>query len=74
MYLVYARLEALLSSDGALYAYSDAVYLLSDPISMAIYNKVGLWIGWGPGKMELILPSDCDLAAFLAHMEATGGG
>ncbi len=45
---VYARLGALLGPDGALYTYSDDVYLLSDPVSMsialadapAIYKKV----------------------------------
>ena len=33
---VYARLGALLGPDGALYTYSDDVYLLSDPVSMSI--------------------------------------
>ena len=55
---VYSRLGALLGPDGALYAYSDDVYLLADPINMyvalfaapSIYKKVGLRIGWGPGK------------------------
>ena len=53
MYPVYARLQALLGSKGALYAYSDDAYIISDPISMAkaldvaskIYRKVGLRIG-----------------------------
>jgi len=35
MYHVYARLQALLGPDGALYAYFDDVYLISDPIIMA---------------------------------------
>jgi len=50
MYTVYARLQALLGLDDALYAYSDDVYLLSDSIGMAkalaaaptIDKKVGL--------------------------------
>ncbi len=53
IYPVYARLQALLGPEGALYAYSDDVYLISDPIGMAnalanapmIYLKVGLRIG-----------------------------
>ena len=53
MYPFYARLGALLGPDGALYAYPDDVYLLSDLASMAttlttvpaIYKKVGLRSG-----------------------------
>ena len=70
---VYARLGALLGPDGALYAYSDDVYLLSDPVSMfialaaalTIYKKVGLHIDWVLGKTELILPFGCSPEAFL---------
>ncbi len=70
---VYARLGALLGPNGALYAYSDDVYLVSDPVNMssaliaahAIYKRIGLRIGWGPGKTELVLPSDYDPQAFL---------
>jgi hypothetical protein len=55
---VYAWLGALLGPDGVLYAYSDDVYLVSDPANMsndlaaapAIYKRVGLCICWGPGK------------------------
>ena len=58
MYPVYARLGALLGLNGSLYAYSDDVYLLSDPARMVaamatarvIYKKAGLRISWGPGK------------------------
>jgi len=54
---------------GAMYAYSDSLYLVSDPDNMsaalaaatALYRNVGLRIGRGPGKTELILPSHCDL-------------
>jgi len=31
---VYSRLDGLLGPDGALYAYSDDVYLVSDPVNM----------------------------------------
>ncbi len=55
---VYARLSALLGPEGAMYAYSNDVYLASDPINMSlalaampsIYNKVELRIGGGHGK------------------------
>ncbi len=60
-----------------MYAYSDDVYLVSDPDNMfatlvaapSIYRKVGLRIGWGPGKTELILPSHCDPNAFLQPLD-----
>ena len=50
---VYSRLGALLSPDGALYAYSDDVYLIANPANMAValssapsmYKEVGLRIG-----------------------------
>jgi len=65
---VYTRLGALLGPEGDLYAYSDDVYLVDDLASMAvallasptIYKRVGLRIGWGPRKTELILPLDLD--------------
>ena len=70
---VYSRLGALLGPDGALYAYSDDVYMLADPGNMAvalstapaIYKKVGLRIGWGPGKTELTLPPTVAPETFL---------
>jgi hypothetical protein len=73
---VYARLGSLLGPEGALYAYSDDVYLLADPGHMAValaaapslYNKVGLRIGWGPGKTELILPPGIDSDSFLTNL------
>ena len=54
----------MLGANGALYLYSDDVYLVCDLVSMdhalsaalVIYVKVGLRIGLGPGKTELILP------------------
>jgi hypothetical protein len=50
---IYSKLGALLGPNGALYAYSDDVYLLANPINMfvaliaapSIYKKVGLRIG-----------------------------
>jgi hypothetical protein len=53
MKLVYDKLGALLGPDGALHAYSDDVYLVSDPANMfialaiapTIYKKVGPRIG-----------------------------
>jgi len=74
MQAVYSRLGALLGPKGALYAYSDDVYLLANPVNMAvalsdapiIYKKVGLRIGWGPGKTELIFPTNVDRENFLS--------
>jgi len=82
MYPVYARLQALLGPDGALYSYSEDLYLISDPIGMAkalaasptICTKPGLRIGWGPGKTELKPTSGCDPGIFMPHLEAIGGG
>jgi hypothetical protein len=58
----------------------DDVYLISDPVIMAkaladaprIYGEVGLRTRWGPGKTELISPSDYDPGAFLANLETAG--
>jgi hypothetical protein len=78
---VYARLAALLGLDGTLYAYSDDVYLVSDPDNMSaafvaapsIYRKIGLRIGWGPSKTEL-LPSHCDPEACLHRLDENTKG
>jgi hypothetical protein len=78
MGIVYARFGALLGPDGALYAYSDDAYLVFDLVNMsialatapAIYMKVGLRIGWGTSKTELILPPQCDLDAFLQQLDS----
>jgi hypothetical protein len=79
---VYARLGALLGPDGAMYAYSDDVYLVFDPVNMSIalvvaptiYQRVGLSVGWEPGKTELILLHPCDPDTFLQQLEAYGEG
>ena len=50
---LFAARSALLGPEGALYVYSDDVYLLADPVNMAvafsaapvIYKKFGLRIG-----------------------------
>jgi hypothetical protein len=70
---VYSRIGALLGPDGALYANSDDAYLVANPASMpvalsaapTIYKKVGLRIGWGLGKTELIMLPDVDSQSFL---------
>ncbi len=57
-----------------------APYLVSDQVNMsialvvahAIYMKVGLRIGWGLGKTELILPPQCDPNAFLQQLDFYG--
>jgi len=79
---VYARQGALLGPDGALYAYFDDVYLVSDPVNMSlaliatleIYRKVGLRIGWGPCKTKLMLPLGCDPASLLLQLDSLNGG
>jgi hypothetical protein len=73
---VYARLVALLGPGGALYAYSDDIYLLPDPTNMSIalavapplYKKVGLRIGGGPDKPKLILLPGCIHVTFLLRL------
>jgi hypothetical protein len=41
---VYAKLGALLGPDVALYAYSDDIYLVFDPVNMSIALAVALAI------------------------------
>jgi len=61
---VYARLRDAVGEEGVLYTYCDDFYLLALAEHMAtalheapeIFGKVGLRIGYGPGKTELILP------------------
>jgi hypothetical protein len=77
---VYSRLGELMGANGALYSYSDEVYLVSDAVSMAntrcaapgIYAKVGLRIGLGPKKKELILPPLTDLATYTDMLTTLG--
>jgi hypothetical protein len=74
---VYERLNAILGPDGALFAYSDDVYLVSDSTNMSIalavvpviYKKVGLRIGLGPGKTEIIFPPGCDQENLLRQLD-----
>jgi len=42
--------------------------------ALAIYMKVGLRIGWGPGKTKLILPPQCDPDAFMQQLDSSGEG
>ncbi len=75
----YRRLAATLRSEGALYSYSDDAYILVEPnhsivtllASPTLYNKVGLRLGWGPGKTELVLPFGFDTKAFI-YLSAVG--
>ena len=61
---VYARLQDEVGEEGALYTYCDDSYLLAPAEQMAmvlrkapeIFCKVGLRIGYDPGKTKLILP------------------
>jgi hypothetical protein len=69
---IYARLRAAVGEEGVLYTYCDESYILAPVEKMAevlhhapgIFGKVGLSIGYGPGKTELILPKDCPREAF----------
>jgi len=64
---IYARLRDAVGEEGVLYTYCDDSYLLAPVEQMAtvlhkapkIFGKVGLRIGYGPGKTELILPREC---------------
>ncbi len=61
---VYAHLRAAIGEEGVMYAYYDDSYILAPAEKMAealhqaplIFRKVGLAIGYGPGKTELFLP------------------
>ena len=69
---VYARLKAVVGDEDVLYIYYDDSYLMDLVEQMAtvlhhapgIFNKVGLRIGYGPGKKELILPKGCSRQDF----------
>ncbi len=69
---VYERLRAVVGEEGVVYAYCDDSYILAPIEQMAqvlhqapwIFGKVGLRIGYGPGKTELILPKDCSREDF----------
>ena len=69
---IYARLQEAVGEEGALYTYCDDSYLLAPAEQMAttlreapgIFAKVGLRIGYGPGKTKLILPRGCSREAF----------
>jgi hypothetical protein len=64
---IYARLRAAIGEEGVLYTYCDDSYLLAPSERMAtvlhhapcIFAKVGLRIGYGPGKPEIVLPKGC---------------
>jgi hypothetical protein len=68
----YERLRAAMGEEGVVYAYCDDSYILAPIEHMAqvlhqaqgIFGKVGLRIGYGPGKTELILPKDCSREDF----------
>jgi len=63
---VYERLRAAVGEGGVVYACCEDSYIIVPVEQMAqvlhqaprIFGKVGLRIGYGPGKTELILPKD----------------
>ena len=60
---IYARMRAAVVDEGVMYTYCDDSYILAPTEQMAtslqptqgIFAKVGLRLGYGPGKTELIL-------------------
>ncbi len=74
---VYKRLREAAGEEGVLYTYSDDSYILAPKEDMAvvlekapaIFGKVGLRLGYGPGKTELILPKDCPREEFPFPMD-----
>ena len=68
----YARLRKVVGDEVFLYTYCDDSYLLAPVEQMAtmlhhalgIFNKVGMRIGSGLGKTEMILPEGCSRQDF----------
>jgi len=64
---VYAKMRTVVGDEGVLYTYCDDSYMLAPADQMAttlqhalgIFVKVGLRLGYGPGKTELILQKGC---------------
>jgi hypothetical protein len=69
---VYERLKQTVGEEGIVYTYSDDSYILAPKEQMAvvlaeaprIFGKVGLRLGYGPDKTELILPQRCSKEEF----------
>jgi hypothetical protein len=69
---VYTRLRVAVGDEGVLYTCCDNSYILAPVDKMVevlheapgIFGKVGLRIGYGLEKTELILPKDCPREAF----------
>ena len=69
---VYARMRAVVGDEGVMYTYCDDSYILAPAEQMAttlqqapgIFAKVGLRLGYGPGKTELIFPKGCSRQDF----------
>ncbi len=69
---IYSMMRAAMGEQGALYVYCDDSYLVAELDKVAevqaqattIFGKVGLKIGYGPEKTELILPRGYDRDTF----------
>jgi hypothetical protein len=69
-----------IGEEGAIYACFDDSHLIAAPENMAkvlaqapsIFGKVGLRIGLGPWKTELILPEGYDKCAFPYPLDNPG--
>ena len=65
---VYDALLVTLGPEGFLFSYADDIYIGGQPPNVAsaltasidLYRMIGLTLGWGPKKTELILPIDCN--------------
>jgi hypothetical protein len=65
---VYDALMVILDPEGFLFSYASDVYMSGTPMSVALaldvasdlYGMIGLHLGWGPKKTELILSPGCD--------------
>ena len=65
---VYDALLCILGPEGFLFSYANDVYMGGVQVKVALaldaasglYAMIGLSLGWGPRKTELVLPADCD--------------
>jgi len=77
---VYDALLAILGPEGFLFSFADDVYMGGLPVYVAqalteavdLYRMVGLTLGWGPKKTELVLPIDCDPSSLPLPCDISG--
>ncbi len=77
---VYDALLSQLGSHDFLFSFADDVYMGGVPTSVArvltqastLYAMVGLQLGWGPKKPELVPPPSCDPDELLLARDTDG--